>query len=404
MLANVLAVLLGLGSFTFYMTAFVYPEVHRRSDFLWSALGMFYAVVLWFCAAQMSPSVLLGQVAAVILLLGLGWQTLTVRRQKTPVYQQTPIVLTPEVMTDWAKNKLNQLRIAPAESVPLRLEKRALRSDPRRRPVYDYEFVEDGILEAPPKLFSEAPALRLDWPDETAEPTVEHAVPPSAEAEIISVEIPSQADVDPSAVELPVESGVDEVEREEVGGEEVGGEEVTAAAEPINLAVQDLVKEAESSVLKPESSPFETTAAKVDSLEPSSPAELADQADNWADEWGDDLISDRFDPIASEKPATEKSISQTPASKKPSLLATPLILIGWLKDVSASLTRPKPARPVIDIPRREMADRQVRSRSLQRESPGESPKSTPPAVSPKENNWEEIAQADDSWEESNWDD
>ncbi|MEL6880416.1 MAG: Ycf66 family protein, partial [Cyanobacteria bacterium J06607_10] len=146
------------------MAAFFYPEVHRRSDFLWSGLGMFYALILWFCAGQMSPAILLGQTAAVVLLLGLGWQTLSVRREKTPVYQQTPVVLTPEVVSGWAKNKLNQLRIAPdsevrpvlARSLNSATTKRLRQSlDPRRRPVYDYEFVEDGLLETAENLFEE---------------------------------------------------------------------------------------------------------------------------------------------------------------------------------------------------------------------------------------------------------
>jgi Ycf66 protein N-terminus len=368
MLANVLAVLLGLGSFTFYMTAFVYPEVHRRSDFLWSALGMFYALVLWFCAAQMGPSVLLGQAAAVTLLLGLGWQTLTVRRQKTPVYQQTPIVLTPEVMSDWAKNKLNQLRIAPAESVPLRLEKRSLRSDPRRRPVYDYEFVEDGILESVPKVLSEAPALRLDFLEKVAEPTVEldDTVPPSAEAEIISIEVSPQETVEPLA-----ESVIDQV---------------TENTDPVDVAES----EAKLDVLETEVSPFETSAAKVDSLDPIESAELNNLEDDLEDDWGDDFAFDDADSIAGKNPAIERPSAQPPATKKPSLLATPLILIGWFKDVIAAATRPKPARPVIDIPRRERADRQVRSPQSTPDNPTDSQTATSwPKIYPEESNWDD---------------
>ena len=244
MLANFLAVLLGLGSFTFYMAAFFYPEVHRRTDALWSGLGLLYAAVLWFCASQITGIVLLGQLAAVVLLLGLGWQALTVRRQKTPVYQQTPIVITPEVVGGWAKNTLNQLRIAPPEPVPVRLEKRSLskfsysqlgtRLDPRRRTVYEYEFVEDGILEQSPLkplLDDQELALELSPEVDTATNDLDYTAPPSAEAEVLSVEVPAAKvpameavvlDVpvaEPEAVTLAADSaetGGPDAEREEV--------------------------------------------------------------------------------------------------------------------------------------------------------------------------------------------
>lgn len=120
MLANVLAVIIGAGSLAFYLVAFILPEVHRRSDFFWSGIGMFYAVVLWYCARQMNGAVLLGQTASVGLLLWLGYQTLLLRRETTPAAQQTPI------------------RLGKSE-----------RSRTTSRPIAkDYEFVEDGVEDA----------------------------------------------------------------------------------------------------------------------------------------------------------------------------------------------------------------------------------------------------------------
>ncbi|MEL6935282.1 MAG: Ycf66 family protein [Cyanobacteria bacterium J06607_17] len=117
MLANVLAVIVGIGSLAFYLVAFILPEVHRRSDFFWSGVGMFYAVVLWYCARQINGAVLLGQTASVGLLLWLGYQTLRLRRETTPSAQQTPI------------------RLGKSE-----------RSRTASRPIAkDYEFVEDGV-------------------------------------------------------------------------------------------------------------------------------------------------------------------------------------------------------------------------------------------------------------------
>ncbi|NEZ57309.1 hypothetical protein D0962_36525 [Leptolyngbyaceae cyanobacterium CCMR0082] len=123
MLANLLAVIVGLGSLGFYLAAFILPEVHRRSDFFWSGVGMFYAVVLWYCARQMSGAVLLGQTASVGLLIWLGYQTLLLRRETTPTAQQTPIRL----------GKSERSRLNGSASRPI---------------AKDYEFVEDGVEDA----------------------------------------------------------------------------------------------------------------------------------------------------------------------------------------------------------------------------------------------------------------
>mgnify|MGYP001795192703 FL=1 len=91
MLAYVLAIFIAIGSFSFYMAAFFVPEMHRRQDFVWSGLGMFYAVVLWFCAGRITGAVLLGQTASVVLLGWLGWHTLELRRDLTPEPVRTPV-------------------------------------------------------------------------------------------------------------------------------------------------------------------------------------------------------------------------------------------------------------------------------------------------------------------------
>ena len=91
MLAYILAITVAIGSFSFYMAAFFVPEMHRRQDFFWSGLGLFYAVVLWFCAGRLTGAVLLGQLVSVVLLGGLGWHTLALRRDLTPELVQTPV-------------------------------------------------------------------------------------------------------------------------------------------------------------------------------------------------------------------------------------------------------------------------------------------------------------------------
>ncbi|MEO1209147.1 MAG: Ycf66 family protein [Cyanobacteria bacterium J06638_20] len=89
MLAQVLAVFVGFAGFVLYISAFFFPEVHRKNDFIWSGIIFFYALVLWVQAGRITGGVLLGQTASVILLGWLGWQTLVMRRQLTPYDQQT---------------------------------------------------------------------------------------------------------------------------------------------------------------------------------------------------------------------------------------------------------------------------------------------------------------------------
>ncbi|MBE9177886.1 Ycf66 family protein [Oculatella sp. LEGE 06141] len=91
MLAHFLALAVGFGSFGLYMAAFFFPEVHRKYDFIWSGVGLFYALVLWVCAGRITGGVLLGQTASVSLLGWFGWQTLKLRREMTPLNQQTQV-------------------------------------------------------------------------------------------------------------------------------------------------------------------------------------------------------------------------------------------------------------------------------------------------------------------------
>ena len=344
MLANVLAVLLGLGSFIFYTVAFLYPEVHRRSDFVWSGLGLLYAVDLWFSAEQMTPAVLLGQAVAVALLIGLGWQTLVVRREKTPVYQQTPVVLTPDVVGDWTKSKLNQLRIAPSETVrPATLKDRPLTGatterlrrglnqslDPRRRPLYDYEFVEDGSLES---AVHEVPEVSLEELEAVVSRS-EQIDPPFAIAEVIAI----QSD----------ESSPPKSPQPEVSNSKETGIEAPETEPPETEATEIKATEIETAELaasEPESAEPEVSEAETKPTEVSEPVAIDE-------DWGDELDPPVPEATAYQVP-TAKTV-QKPLQKKPSLLAIPVIFLGWIKDVAQSLTKPKPSKPVIDIPRRE---------------------------------------------------
>ncbi|MBD2681988.1 MULTISPECIES: Ycf66 family protein [Nostoc] len=110
MLAYVLALVVGLGSLAIYIAAFFFPEIHRKNDFIWSGVGLFYALVLWVFAPRISGGLLLGHVASVALLVWFGWQTFSLRRQLTPQAQQTQVPSAETVKTG-IQEKVNKLSL-----------------------------------------------------------------------------------------------------------------------------------------------------------------------------------------------------------------------------------------------------------------------------------------------------
>ena len=384
-LADTLSALIGFSSVAFYIAAFFYPEVHRRSDIAWSGLGMFYALMLWLCAGQMTLAILLGQIAVVALVCGLGWQTLAIRREKTPVYQQTPVVVTPEVMGNWAKNKVNELRIAPAEPVPLKLEKRSFsefsedrlgqRIDPRRRPAYEYEFVEDGILEGSELEAIDEPQLSLDLTaEETPDANVEDSAPPSAIAQIISVE--SEAI---KARESQLDQFIDKI----------------AEADAIEVDSRKPESFAEKETEHKNTPGSEAIAAELEDSK-TEPTEI--DRDDWDDDLFDEVSTAVKAPTREAKPYQAGPVE---LKKKPRLLAAPLILIGWIKDLTASFTKPKPSKPVIEIPRREPSPTVDSTRLAP--TPASGSLQTEQTAEQIDSN-DEADDKNDSWEESNWDD
>ncbi|WP_448597500.1 Ycf66 family protein [Thermoleptolyngbya sp.] len=113
-MSHILALVVALGSFGLYMSAFFLPEVYRKNDFIWSGVGMFYALVLWVCAGRITGGVLLGQMASVALLGWMGWQLLESRRLLTPYDQQTRL-------PGSSRNLGDLLRLA-ADELPGRLQ------------------------------------------------------------------------------------------------------------------------------------------------------------------------------------------------------------------------------------------------------------------------------------------
>ncbi len=193
MLAHILAIAVGLGSFAVYMAAFFFPEVHRKNDFFWSGVGFFYALILWLCAGRITGAVLLGQVASVALLSWFGWQTLYLRRVVTPASQQTPVP--PQL-----HKQLNGLLSVKAEdkpAIPTNLPSVAVQTPP--------EPVETEPKTAP--LSSETPDVLEDVPPSVEPEKVEEVETqaisqPEISAETPTLELPEPAPVSETEIEF----------------------------------------------------------------------------------------------------------------------------------------------------------------------------------------------------------
>jgi hypothetical protein len=117
MLAITLAIVLGIASLALFLTAFFRPKLHRQDDFLWSGIGLFYALILWLCAEQLRGGVLLGQVAGVALVLTFGWQTLKLRWAVANP-EEIASVESFSLLT-WAQSRLTSLLPKPKAVTPV---------------------------------------------------------------------------------------------------------------------------------------------------------------------------------------------------------------------------------------------------------------------------------------------
>lgn len=80
----ILVWIISLGSLGLYLMAYLFPEVHRKNDFIWGGVGLFYALILLAYAKTMPGGLLIGQIASVSLIVWLGQQTLRQRQLLTP--------------------------------------------------------------------------------------------------------------------------------------------------------------------------------------------------------------------------------------------------------------------------------------------------------------------------------
>jgi len=122
MLAYFLAILVAITSLVLYLNAFIRPKIHRKDDFLWSGLGLFYALVLWVCAGRMTGGVLLGQVAGVAVAIAFVWENIQLRSTITAQAESNQVLEGFSVLSFIVQSltKLSQLGKKKAVSTPLR--------------------------------------------------------------------------------------------------------------------------------------------------------------------------------------------------------------------------------------------------------------------------------------------
>jgi len=106
-----LALIVGLGSLGLYLAAFLFQELHRKYDLIWSGVGMFYALVLWVCAGRITGGLLLGQMAGVSLLGWFGWQVMQMRWEQIPLQQRAALPNSPASFIEVLRDRARQLQV-----------------------------------------------------------------------------------------------------------------------------------------------------------------------------------------------------------------------------------------------------------------------------------------------------
>ncbi len=268
MLAYVLALVIGLGSFALYMAAFFFPEVHRKQDFIWSGVGLFYALVLWVCAGRITGGVLLGQVASVALLGWFGWQTLTLRRLLVPQEQQTAVPSQEEI-----KGKLE--KVLPAGGLQ-GLQGR----------------VTGLFSKGKPQAPTAAVGVETKSPETSVQANVETTSPKTsvqANVETTFPETSVEANVETKSPETSVEAKI-ESELDEVAVTVAAPEEAIAEPVPPNPPSPELVEAAQKSASpdidgsrEKAATPIEEIAPEAELAPPAEPTGLGDPEDRKAE-------------------------------------------------------------------------------------------------------------------------
>jgi hypothetical protein len=177
MLAFILAIAVGIASLFFFFSAFFAPKLHRKDDFLWSGVGLFYAATLWICAQRMTGGVLLGQIAATTLVLSFAWQTVKLR---VALANPEKIAEQPNFsLLDWLAGGLSRKKAVPKSKGGIKPQPL---SKPTTESVSSAEKVsETAIAKEAPAEMTEPVAQEVIQKIEI-EPVAENIVAPPVEA------------------------------------------------------------------------------------------------------------------------------------------------------------------------------------------------------------------------------
>jgi Ycf66 protein N-terminus len=156
MLVYILAIAIALASFALFLTAFIKPilYLHKKDDFLWSGVGLFYALVLWDCAGTITGGVLLGQTASVLLLGWFGWQTILYRQAIAfPDQQETILKFS---LLEWLESKIKAKKpvVSAQKKAPVKEETAPDKVEPVTEPVEKTVITKPETIETQEEIIS----------------------------------------------------------------------------------------------------------------------------------------------------------------------------------------------------------------------------------------------------------
>jgi hypothetical protein len=164
-------------------------------------VGLFYGLILWVCAGRFTGGALLGQMAAVVLVLSFAWQTISLRAAIANPEKQAGIKTFS--LLDWIGGGLGKkkAKVQPTVKTPAveTVTSGETTASLTETPVEPADVVETEI---PESLTEEAIALDHEITDETVEPETSS----SLETEEISVPEKIVSSVEESLTEKPKES------------------------------------------------------------------------------------------------------------------------------------------------------------------------------------------------------
>ncbi len=193
MLAQGLAIAVAIGSILLFLTAFLFPKLHRQDDFFWSAVGLFYALILWVCAGQMVGAILLGQLASVVLLGWFAWETLRLRQAiidpaKIPNLDKVSLV-------GYVKEKFKRPPAPPKAKKPVATTPKTDSPTTEKTAETETSDAESPKAEAPqaPEIDEASPETTAEETTSSETTTVEPEVTPEVEEEPVTPETTSEA-------------------------------------------------------------------------------------------------------------------------------------------------------------------------------------------------------------------